>query len=106
MSLSRPSSNAFGSSLVVPSAGVVSFEEARHLVEQHAAAVSPGDPETVDLLAGFGRGVGGKSFAGADFSPFFLGARGGYLVCEGGKGGGFGQLGAGWGGEGGGRGGE
>src|SRR5258708_13615458 len=85
MSLSRPSSNAFGSSLVVPSAvvpsaGVVSFEEARHLVEQHAAAVSPGDPETVDLLAGLARVLAEPISADRDFPPFPRATRDGYAV--------------------------
>src|SRR5260370_1204252 len=39
------------SNSAVPSARVVSFEEARHLVEQHALVVCPVEGETVELLA-------------------------------------------------------
>jgi molybdopterin molybdotransferase len=82
---SPPSSNSFRSSLGVPSAvapaaRVVSFEEARHLVEQHAADVSPGEVETVDLLVGLGRVLAEGILADRDFPPFARATRDGYAV--------------------------
>jgi molybdopterin molybdotransferase len=85
MSSSPPSSNSFRSSFevpsaVVPSARVVSFEDARHLVEQHAADVSPGEVETVDLLVGLGRVLAEGILADRDFPPFARATRDGYAV--------------------------
>jgi molybdopterin molybdotransferase len=60
--------------------GVVSFEEARHLVEQRAAGVPPGVLETVDLLAGLGRILAEGIVADRDFPPFARAARDGYAV--------------------------
>src|ERR1039458_10317827 len=48
------SSHPFSSS-VAPAARVVRFEQARRLVEQHAAGVCPGEMERGGLLAGVGR---------------------------------------------------
>jgi molybdopterin molybdotransferase len=79
MSSSPPSSNSFSSS-VAPAAGVASFEDARHLVEQHAADVSPGEVETVDLLAGLGRVLAEEILADRDFPPFARATRDGYAV--------------------------
>jgi len=59
---------------------VVSFEVARHLVEQHAAGVSPREIETVDLLAGAGRVLAEKIEADRDFPPFARAVRDGYAV--------------------------
>jgi len=59
---------------------VVSFEEARHLVEQHAAGMSPGEVETVDLLAGLGRVLAEGILADRDFPPFARATRDGYAV--------------------------
>ncbi len=50
------------------------------MVEQHAAAVSPGDPETVDLLAGLGRVLAEQISADRDFPPFARATRDGYAV--------------------------
>ena len=61
-------------------ARVVSFEQARHLVEQHAATVSPGELETVDLLAGLGRALAEGIVADRDFPPFDRAVRDGYAV--------------------------
>jgi len=61
-------------------ARVVSFEEARHLVEQHAVGVCPGDVETVDLLAGLGRVLAESILADRDFPPFDRATRDGYAV--------------------------
>src|SRR5260370_15341524 len=58
------------SNSAVPSARVVSFEEARHLVEQHALGVCPGEVETVELLAGLGGVLAGGVLGDRDFSPF------------------------------------
>jgi molybdopterin molybdotransferase len=58
----------------------VSFEEARHLVEQHAVAVRSGETETVDLLAGLGRVVAEEIVADRDFPPFARATRDGYAV--------------------------
>ena len=73
MSSSNPSSGA-------PLTRVVSFEEARHLVEQHAARVQPGEVETVNLLSGFGRVLGEEIVADRDFPPFARATRDGYAV--------------------------
>ena len=80
MSSSPPSSNSFSSSPILPSARVVSFEDARHLVEQHAAGVSPGEVETVDLLVGHGRVLAEAIVADRDFPPFARATRDGYAV--------------------------
>jgi molybdopterin molybdotransferase len=80
MSSSSPSSNSFYFSPITPSASVVSFEDARHLVEQHAAGVSPGELETVDLLAGLGRVLAESILADRDFPPFARSTRDGYAV--------------------------
>jgi molybdopterin molybdotransferase len=58
----------------------VSFEEGRHLVEQHAASVCPGEVETVDLLAGLGRVLAEGILADRDFPPFARATRDGYAV--------------------------
>src|ERR1700730_12307029 len=76
MSLSTHSS----SSSLASSARVVSFEEARHLVEQHAAGVSPGEVETVELLTGPGRVLAEGILADRDFPPFARATRDGYAV--------------------------
>ncbi len=73
------SSHPFSSS-VAPAARVVSFEEARRLVEQHAAGVCPGEVETVDLLAGLGRVLAEGIVADRDFPPFDRATRDGYAV--------------------------
>jgi molybdopterin molybdotransferase len=59
---------------------VVSFEDARHLVEQHAAGVSPGEVETVDLMAGLGRVLAEGILADRDFPLFARATRDGYAV--------------------------
>ncbi len=64
----------------MPSARVLSFEEARHMVEQHAAGVSAGVIETVDLLAGLGRVLAEQVVADRDFPPFRRATRDGYAV--------------------------
>jgi len=59
---------------------VLTFEAARHLVEQHAVGVYPGDVETVDLLAGLGRVLAEEMVADRDFPPFARATRDGYAV--------------------------
>ena len=73
MSTSSPSS-------VASSARVVTFEEARHLVELHARSVCPGDVETVELLVGIGRVLAERIMADRDFPPFARATRDGYAV--------------------------
>src|ERR1700682_2576061 len=79
MSLSTHSSSSSSSSLA-SSARVVSFEEARHLVEQHAGRMSPGEVETVELLVGLGRVLAEGILADRDFPPFARATRDGYAV--------------------------
>jgi molybdopterin molybdotransferase len=62
------------------SARVLTFENARHLVEQHAAAVVTVEVETVDLLAGLGRVLAEPIQADRDFPPFHRATRDGYAV--------------------------
>src|SRR5213083_1257058 len=64
----------------LPASAVVSFEEARHLVEQHAAGISGGEPEIVDLLSATGRVLSEKIVADRDFPPFPRATRDGYAV--------------------------
>jgi molybdopterin molybdotransferase len=59
---------------------VVSFEEARLSVERHASAVSPGEVETVDLLASQYRVLAEEILADRDFPPFPRATRDGYAV--------------------------
>ncbi len=59
---------------------VVSFEQARHLVEQHAAGVRPGEVDTLDLLAASGRVLAEEIVADRDFPPFARATRDGYAV--------------------------
>jgi molybdopterin molybdotransferase len=61
-------------------AGIVSFEQARRMVERHASAVCPRDVETVDLLAGLGRVLAEEILADRDFPPFARATRDGYAV--------------------------
>ena len=65
---------------VTPAARVVSFEEARRLVEQHALGVCPGAVETLDLLASPGRVLAERIVADRDFPPFARATRDGYAV--------------------------
>ena len=67
-------------SSVMPPARVLSFEEARHLIEHHAASVSPREMETVNLPAGLGRVLAESLVADRDFPPFRRATRDGYAV--------------------------
>ncbi|HSZ62292.1 MAG TPA: gephyrin-like molybdotransferase Glp [Terriglobales bacterium] len=68
------------SSPATPPARVLSFEEARRLVEHHAASVLPREVETVNLLAGIGRVLAERIVADRDFPPFRRATRDGYAV--------------------------
>jgi len=59
---------------------VVSFEEARHLVEQHARNISSVETESVDLLPALGRVLAEAITADRDFPPFDRATRDGYAV--------------------------
>jgi len=63
-----------------PKTGVVSFAEARHIVEQHAATVFPRDAEAVDLFSAFGRVLADEIVADRDFPPFPRATRDGFAV--------------------------
>src|SRR3981189_824624 len=77
MSLSTHSSSDYS---LASSARVVSFEEARPLVEQHAAGMSPGEGGTGALPAGLGRVLAEGILADRDFPPFGRATRDGYAV--------------------------
>src|SRR5260370_20546308 len=68
------------SNSAVPSARVVSFEEARHLVEQHALGVCPGEEEAVEGLGGLGRVLVEGILADRDFPPFARATRDGFAL--------------------------
>ena len=72
-------------SSIPPPAGVVSFEEARRIVEEHAAQMlsvrsSVNATENVDLLAARGRVLAEPISADRDFPPFARATRDGYAV--------------------------
>src|ERR1700746_3054831 len=59
---------------------VLSFEEARHVVEEHAAQVRPRGVEGIDLLSAWGRVLALPIAADRDFPPFRRAMRDGYAV--------------------------
>jgi molybdopterin molybdotransferase len=59
---------------------VLPFEEARALVEQHAARVRPTGPELVEIAHAGGRVLAEALVADRDFPPFPRAARDGYAV--------------------------
>jgi molybdopterin molybdotransferase len=59
---------------------VLSFEEARRVVEDHALHLSPGGHETVDLLHASGRILAEPISADRDIPPFPRSTRDGYAV--------------------------
>src|SRR6267154_728973 len=59
---------------------VLSFEEARRTVEEHASRVAQGKSETVDLLHAAGRILAEPLFADRDIPPFPRSTRDGYAV--------------------------
>jgi molybdopterin molybdotransferase len=64
----------------VTQTGVVSFEEARRIVEQHASRVPQRSEEVSDLLCAFGRVLAESILADRDFPPFHRATRDGYAV--------------------------
>ena len=62
------------------SAGVVSFEDARRIVAQHAARVLARETESVDLLSATGRVLAEPILADRDFPPFPRATRDGYAL--------------------------
>lgn len=62
---------------------VLSFEDARRVVEDHASRVPPGAHETVDLLHAAGRILGEPVTADRDIPPFPRSTRDGYAVRSG-----------------------
>jgi molybdopterin molybdotransferase len=59
---------------------VLSFEDARHIVEEHAASLRPRTKELVDLLDSRGRILAENVAADRNFPPFRRAARDGYAV--------------------------
>ncbi len=59
---------------------VLSFEEARHVVEEHAGKLSAPGKEQLELLAAAGRVLAEPVHADRDFPPFPRAARDGYAV--------------------------
>ena len=59
---------------------ILSFEEARHLVEAHAAHLRPRGKELVDLLEGAGQILAEPVIADRNFPPFPRAIRDGYAV--------------------------
>ena len=59
---------------------VISFEEARHCVEEHAAELRPKGKDIVELLDSAGRVLAESIFADRDFPPFRRAARDGYAM--------------------------
>jgi molybdopterin molybdotransferase len=61
--------------------GILSFEQARHLVEEHAVGMRPRGKESVDLLESAGQVLAEPVKADRDFPPFPRATRDGYAVC-------------------------
>jgi molybdopterin molybdotransferase len=59
---------------------ILSFEEARHVVEGQAAQVRPRTKETIDLLASLGRVLAEPITADREFPPFRRAMRDGYAL--------------------------
>jgi molybdopterin molybdotransferase len=62
------------------SAGVVTFEQARHVVEEHAATLHPRGKELVELLDSQGQILAEPVLADRNFPPFPRATRDGYAV--------------------------
>jgi molybdopterin molybdotransferase len=60
--------------------GILPFEEARRVVEEHCSQLQPPPTEQVDLLSSFGRVLATPIYADRDFPPFPRAARDGYAV--------------------------
>ncbi len=59
---------------------VVTFEQARHIVERHASRLRPSGNENVPLLESLGRVLATPVLADRDFPPFARATRDGYAV--------------------------
>jgi len=59
---------------------ILSFEDARHLVEEHAAKLLPPQTEIVELLAASGRVLATSIISDRDLPPFPRSTRDGYAV--------------------------
>ena len=59
---------------------ILTFEEARRMVEDHASLLSPGDYETLDLLHSAGRILAEPVTADRDIPPFPRSTRDGYAI--------------------------
>ena len=62
------------------SSGVLSFEDARRTVEDHASRLHPRGKELVELLEGLGQALAEPVLADRDFPPFPRATRDGYAV--------------------------
>jgi molybdopterin molybdotransferase len=62
------------------SASILSFEQARHVVEEHAARLRPRGKELVELLESAGRVLAELVLADRNFPPFPRATRDGYAV--------------------------
>jgi molybdopterin molybdotransferase len=60
---------------------LLSFAEARHLVEQHASRLAATSPEFVNMLDAVGLALAEDLRADRDFPPFPRATRDGYAVC-------------------------
>jgi len=65
---------------VAQSSGVLSFEDARRVVEEHASSLSPRETESVDLLSSSARVLAEPVLADRDLPPFPRSTRDGYAV--------------------------
>jgi len=63
-----------------PSSAILSFEDARHQVEQHASHLHPSGKELVELLDGAGLVLAEPVVADRNFPPFPRATRDGYAV--------------------------
>lgn len=61
-------------------ATVLTFEDARHVVEQQAALLQPSETEVIDLLSAAGRVLSEPVIADRDLPPFPRSTRDGYAV--------------------------
>ena len=59
---------------------ILSFEQARHLIEEHASRLRPRGKELVDLLDGTGQVLAEPVVADRNFPPFPRAARDGYAM--------------------------
>jgi len=67
------------SSAAIPPS-ILTFEQARHVVEEHAAKMHPTEKESLELLEGEGRVLAESVVADRDFPPFPRATRDGYAV--------------------------